>query len=172
MQEQVARRLEPPFRPFRIVGSCPEAAVGVVDQYLLLLWRRQVVLPPLEWVRKAFDSFGQSGYDKVVFVTTVESACDISTSPVVRKEIATLLKTNEKKIACAAIVFEEAGFKMTIIRSIVTAIYLASRSRFPNSVFASLDMGLHWASNTAHTSANLALNPGIAMEAVNRLRSA
>ncbi len=49
-------------------------------------------------------------------------------------------------IAAAAVVLEVTGFQATVIRSVVTAINLASGSSFPNKVFASLSPACVWLS--------------------------
>jgi len=84
------------------------------------------------------------GSASVLFLTALQPGCDLSASSEVRKDVAALLKSYEWSLACAAIVFENNGFGMTIVRSVITAINMMSRSRFPNAVFGNLDGALRW----------------------------
>jgi hypothetical protein len=129
-----------------VVGCNPDVAVATIGQFVLLLWRHQIVAPGVGWTREAFARLlrNREPVGKLIFLTTVESGCDVSTPTEVRKGIADLLQTYEDTLACAAIVFEGSGFGMTIVRSVITAIYIASRSRFPNSVFSDVGSAVSW----------------------------
>jgi hypothetical protein len=171
MRNEAVLRTKPDLsRSLEVLGHSPDAAVGIFGEYVLLLWRQHVVLPPLGWVKSAFDAVSDEQHKKIVFLTTVEKPCDINTPAEVRKEIASLLTTYESKIGCAAIVFEDTGFKMTIIRSVVTAIYLASRSRFPNAVFGTVDQGARWTTANQGLPRKDLADPAALVEAVDRLR--
>jgi tRNA U38,U39,U40 pseudouridine synthase TruA len=61
------------------------------------------------------------------------------------------LKSYDKHLAGAAITFEGRGFKMTMVRSVITAINMASRTQFPNSVFADVDSAATWLAMCAPT---------------------
>jgi hypothetical protein len=105
----------------------------------------------VEWTRSAFERVIRSQPSrKIVFLTLVEPGCEIASSEV-RRDMAELLETYAGQLACAAIVLEDSGFRMTILRSIITAIDLASRTRFPNSVFSKVDSALTWIVNQSRT---------------------
>jgi len=148
------------IRP-EIVGSNADAAVARHGQYVILLWRRNVVAEGVEWTRNAFARVvrGQPS-QKIVFVTIVESACEIASSEV-RKDVAELLKIYESQLACAAIVFEASGFRMTILRSFITAINMTNRARFPNAVFGKLDAALSWVATQRPTASVTADHPAL-----------
>ncbi|HTB76201.1 MAG TPA: hypothetical protein VK762_23295 [Polyangiaceae bacterium] len=135
--------------PLKVIGHSADVAVGVVDEFVLLLWRRRIVTDGVRWAREAFAKLAVKEDRKFVFLTAVVPGCDISTPTDVRKDIAALLKTYEWQLACAAIVFENNGFGMTIVRSVMTAIQMASRSKFPNAVFGSVESATTWMA--AHT---------------------
>jgi hypothetical protein len=157
--------------PVKVIGYSADVAVGTVDDFILLLWRRRVVPQGVGWAREAFAKLaGERKHDrKLVFLTTVVPGCDISTPAEVRKDIAALLKTYESRIACAAIVFENNGFGMTIVRSVITAIQMASRSRFPNAVFGSVESALGWMAT--QDDAQVGVESSRIVEAIGRLRA-
>jgi hypothetical protein len=66
-------------------------------------------------------------------------------------------------IGAAAIAYEADGFKATIVRSVITAINLASSTRFPNRVFAGADQAIDWlAEALADDKLALQLRSGVA----------
>jgi hypothetical protein len=135
----------PVSNALQIVGNSPECAVGTLEQYVLLLWRRKVVLPGAGLARQAFIDVQQSRPgEKFAFLTVVEAQCDLSTPSEVRKEFAKLLSSHQDQLAGAAIVFEDQGFRMTVVRSIITAINMASRARFRSSVFDNVRTAAYW----------------------------
>jgi hypothetical protein len=127
-----------------VVGINADAAVACVDHYVVLLWRRNVVQLGVDWTRTAFMRVSRAmPQRKIVFLTVVETGCEIASSDI-RREVAKLLGTHQDQIACASIVFEQGGFRMTILRSVITAINLTSGIRFPQAVFSSLETALSW----------------------------
>jgi hypothetical protein len=142
--QDIRRVAPPPSVPSHVVGSNADAAVATQGHYVVLLWRRNVVKEGVEWTRSAFERLvPEHPGRKIVFLTVVESGCEIASSEV-RKDIADLLKTHASQLVCAAIVFEGSGFRMTILRSVITAINLTTRSRFPNAVFGEVGAALSW----------------------------
>jgi hypothetical protein len=128
-----------------ILGSNEDCAVGTLETCVLLYWRRHIVAEGSSWTRRAFlDIRKQYPKEKVSFFTVVDANCSLDTPVDVRRELAELLKMYDAHLADAAITFEGKGFKMTMVRSIITAIYMASRTQFPNSVFGDVDAAAAW----------------------------
>lgn len=173
MRNVAMRQVDPGFGgPVKVTGHDADVAVGIIGNFVLLLWRRRIVSQGVRWTREAFAKVVGNEKDerKVMFLTAVVPGCDISTPADVRKDIAALLKTYEWQLACSAIVFENNGFGMTIVRSVITAINMASRSRFPNAVFGNVDSALAWM--TTHASApELRFESSRIVEGVARLRA-
>jgi MFS superfamily sulfate permease-like transporter len=61
-----------------------------------------------------------------------------------RERMAAVVRRHSKQIAGAAMVSEGSGFRATAVRSIITAIHLASRAAHPLRVFESLEPALVW----------------------------
>ncbi len=151
----------------QVIGSSPDCAVGIIDCYVLLCWRRSIVQIGSTWARKAFAEVRrQRPDDKIAFFTVVDAACSLNTPAEVRNDLAALLKTYDAQLAGATITFEGKGFKMTMVRSIITAIYMASRSKFPNSVFGDVETAATWLSERAP-----ALRPSGILAGVGKLRA-
>jgi hypothetical protein len=157
--------------PVRVIGYNADVAVGIVDAFVLLVWRRRVVPEGARWARDAFATLaGEDKEGKIVFLTAVLPGCDITTPTDVRGDIAALLKMHERQLACAAMVFEDKGFGMTIVRSVMTAIQMASRGQFPNAVFGSVESAFTWMK--AHTERHdVRLEPSRIVDAFGHLRT-
>lgn len=129
----------------RLVGSNADFAVAALGSYVLLVWRKRIDALGVIWAKKAFaDLLLERPTEKISFLTVVQADCELSTSPEVRKELAGLLAKHNDHLAGAAIAFEGEGFRMTVVRSIITAINMASRTRFPNAVFSNTTDAVDW----------------------------
>jgi hypothetical protein len=127
------------------VGNRRECAVATVGAYVILLWRNKIVEEGVPLVRSAFETrLRKHPGEKIAFLTILEAGCELSTSANVRTDLANLLRARQGDLAAAAIVFEQHGFRMTMVRSVITAIYMASRARFPNSVFSEVTQATRW----------------------------
>ena len=128
-----------------VVGATPDCGVATIGPCIVLLWRQAVVMQGPELVRKAIFKLGQSkARDKIAFLTVAEPNCELTTPPEVRQKLADLLNQHQAQLAAAAITFEGRGFRMTLVRSIITAINMASRGRFPNAVFSDVTTAADW----------------------------
>lgn len=66
----------------------------------------------------------------------------------VRRIIDETVRQHTDRYGAAAIVFEGQGFAATFVRSIVTAINLATKAQHPNRVFSDLEPALSWLQET------------------------
>jgi hypothetical protein len=69
-----------------------------------------------------------------------------------RAKLAAMLKDNETRIIASAVVFEGAGFRASVIRSIVIGISMLSRPKCPHTVFESTTAGSQWLSGQLNAS--------------------
>jgi hypothetical protein len=137
--------LRPPEAESHLVGSNTDFAVATLGSYVLLLWRKKTGLQAVTWVRKAFADFLRDHPDeKISFLTVVQADCALGTSEEIRKALADLLGTYKSNLAGAAVAFEAQGFQMTVLRSVITAVNIATRARFPNAVFAHTGDAVAW----------------------------
>ena len=127
-----------------VVGERPECAVGICQGTVVLVWRTAIIVDGARWVRHAFEQLAARGERNLAFMTVIEKDCDPSTSSDVRNELADVLAIFEDRLRGAAITFECVGFRATLLRSAITAINMASRARFPNSVFGDSRAATEW----------------------------
>jgi hypothetical protein len=133
------------IRAFEFVQRGPDCAVATIADHVILYWKRKVVREGANWTRRAFLDVARRLPDsKIGFFTVIDAGCDAKAGADVRDDMSELLKAYEDRIGAAAIAFEGQGFRMTMVRSIITAIALASRSRFPNSVFSKVPEAAAW----------------------------
>jgi hypothetical protein len=65
-------------------------------------------------------------------------------APDLRESVDAYVRRYSARFTGAAIVFEAPGFQATVVRSVVTAINLASRASHPTKVFDDLRTGCSW----------------------------
>lgn len=120
------------------IAASFEYAVGLLGNHVVLVWRRKALAAGVNDVRRAFleATRSRAGAPKLGFITVVDAQCEMTAEAGVREETAELLRIYSPHMGAAAVAFEGHGFRMTMVRSAITAINLASRSRFPNAVFA------------------------------------
>lgn len=127
----------------------PEFAVCTLDNILLLMWKLPPVLEGVERCEAAAAELRQTHPNsKIGFITYVEPSAQDGTPPApVRTALAKFLKENAKQFRASVVIYEGTGFKATIVRSVVTAIQVASNLSFPASVASSRYDGATWLIN-------------------------
>lgn len=77
-------------------------------------------------------------------LTITERKSGSGVSPERRAATADLLRKHARHVSCAAVVCEGTGFRATAVRSIVTALHMASRATHPTKVFDSVGAAATW----------------------------
>ena len=128
----------------RILRSEAAHGIAFVGRTLVVLWqtetRAEAVVELATLLAGRAAEFGSVGLLQVIG--------DRATPPdsAVRAALAAMLKDNEQRIAASAVVFEGAGFRASVVRSIVIGISMLSRPKCPHTVFASTADGIAWLS--------------------------
>ncbi len=136
---------EPGFTSSLHPQTVASYVVDTFEACVILWWRTEVSVEGARTAEKQFRRLKHADPNrKVGFITLLNREMDISTPPDARKEVARLLRQYDDFIGAAGIVYEGSGFQATAVRSIITAINLASRSSFPNKVFASHQLACAW----------------------------
>ena len=107
-------------------------------------------------------------YGKLSSLAFVERKGGPTTASEARDAIAELVRKHAHAITGAAVVCEGTGFRATAIRSVVTAIHMASRSSHSSKVFAAPEPALEW---LASTRSDGALDARLLLEACTLLRA-
>jgi hypothetical protein len=141
--------LEPPLlRSFSARG---------IGRVAVLIWHTEVSLDGAKAIEAVFAQLRRRNFAKGFgFLTIIESKSDINAPTAARQAIAQALSDYGGEIRAAAIVYEAGGFKATIVRSVITAINLASSTRFPNRVFSNTRHALDWLADELQEPALLA----------------
>jgi hypothetical protein len=128
-----------------LIGKSPDYAVGILENHVVLYWRLRAIHEGAVRARKAFLEITRvRPTSKIGFLTVVDARCEIAAPPDVRDEMAETLQVYQRQLGAAAVAFEGVGFRISVARSVITAINLASRTRFPNSVFADTRSAAGW----------------------------
>jgi hypothetical protein len=128
-----------------VIDTDENFAVALVASYIVLIWRRQITLRGVAAARRAFDHLRLSrGQTKIGLLTVIRQECKLVADADVRSAFAELLKFNERNIGGAAIAYEGGGFVSAVVRSVITAINLASGSHFANTVVGSSEEAQTW----------------------------
>ena len=120
-----------------------------VGRTAVLIWHTEVSLEGARAIAAVFADLRVKHLSEGLgFLTVLERDTDIRPSPAARQAVAQVLTDFGSDIGAAAIAYEADGFKATIVRSVITAINLASSTRFPNRVFAGTDDAIDWIAET------------------------
>lgn len=119
-----------------VVGKRSDFGVCTYDNIVMLVWTGPPTLEGVAVCSKAFAKLHDARpYEPLGFYTLISEPAQQGTLPEsVRKALGKMLKENEPWIGSAVIAYEGSGFRATIVRSVITAINLAARPRFPASV--------------------------------------
>lgn len=87
-------------------------------------------------------------YGKLSSLSYVERKSGANTAPAARDGIAQIVRKHSHAITGAAVVCEGTGFRATAVRSVVTAIHMASRSSHSSKVFSAPEAAIEWLAST------------------------
>lgn len=107
-------------------------------------------------------------YGKLSTLAIVERKSGPNTLPEARDGITEIVRRHAHCITGAAVVCEGTGFRATAIRSVVTAIHMASRSSHSSKVFAAAEAAVEW---LAGTRTDGAIDVKLLLEATGVLRA-
>lgn len=119
-----------------VVGRSDEYVVCTFETIVLLAWKN---LPSVQGVACCARAFAKlraaRPKERLGFYTLIAERAQSGTLPEpVRRALGRTLQEYEPNIGSAVIAYEGAGFRATIVRSVITAINFASRLQFPTSV--------------------------------------
>ena len=154
----------------RILRSEASHAMAFVGRTLVVLWqtetRAEAVVDLTTLLAGRAAEFGSVGLLQVIG--------DRATPPdsSVRAALAAMLKDHEQRIVASAVVFEGAGFRASVVRSVVIGISMLSRPKCPHTVFASTKDGIAWLSGYEALAGGSAQRAAASMQlAIDRLRN-
>lgn len=135
-----------PYGTVELYSREAGCVIALTGRYFLQLSRRgQASMTIVSQASRALTDLA-ARHEKFGWVTIIEPEADLSLQPDVRSGFNALVKRYSSRVAGAAIVFERAGFHATAVRSLVTAINVASRATHPNRVFSDVREAASWVS--------------------------
>ena len=150
-------------------ASLRSFSARAIGRTAVLIWHTEASLDGAKAIGKIFAELRRQNFTEGLgFLTIIETKTDIRPPAAARHAIARVLRDYGGDIRAGAIVYEADGFKATIVRSVITAINLASSACFPNRIFSTTRHALDWLADELKEPALLAeLQAG-----VNQLRDA
>jgi hypothetical protein len=119
-------------------------AVFSVDHFVALVWKQPPAMRGVEDCRMVFEIMESRRKSKFGYLAIVEPDAGSNMPSDVRAALSSMLKQHQRSIAASLIVFEGTGFGASIVRSVVSAINLATRIEFPAKVESNLFRGNVW----------------------------
>jgi hypothetical protein len=107
----------------------------------------EITMPGIEAITRALARL-QRRYGSVCAFSVTDRQSSGGIDPACRQGLIELTRKYTHVLSGTATVLEGAGFRATALRSLVTAIHLASSSTHPAKVFAAVQPALEWLAST------------------------
>jgi hypothetical protein len=133
----------------------------------LIVLSYTITLAGVEAIGRGMAKLTQ-GKQKACSISFVERTTGPGTAPDARQAITEIARKYDSGIGGAAIVCGGTGFRATAVRSVVTAIHMASRATYPTKVFSTDAPAFEWLQGTR---ANADLDLKLLAEATTALRA-
>lgn len=127
----------------QIYSQEPGYIVAATGRYFVLIVKERLNATAIGLIRRAVAELCER-HETFGYLTLIEPTADLAMAPEIRENVQTIVKRYTSRFSGAAIVYEKTGFHGTAVRSIVTAINVASRAQHPNHVFADLREAISW----------------------------
>lgn len=139
------RPLKTPHGVVDLFSHDPGFVVAATDRYMLQITRTSGHQPGVTAMGRALAELA-ARHDRFGCIAVVEPGAKLRLPPEVREGYAALIKRYSRCFSGIAIVYEKSGFQATALRSLITALNIASRATHPHHVFADLREGAAWVS--------------------------
>jgi hypothetical protein len=133
-------------QPYELLHLGDTDLVACVGPCLLVV-SNMLTLEAVEQMGRGMTKLMQR-YGKLSSLSLVDRKSGPNTTPEARDAITEIVRKHSHGITGAAVVCEGTGFRATAIRSIVTAIHMASRSTHSSKVFAAAEPAIEWLAST------------------------
>lgn len=121
----------------------PGYVVAVTGRCLIHVNQERMTSTTVSLIRRALADLADR-YDTFGYLSVLEPSGSLTMAPDLRESVDAYVRRYSTRFTGAAIVFEAPGFQATVVRSVVTAINLASRASHPTKVFDDLRTGCSW----------------------------
>jgi hypothetical protein len=132
-----------PARELTQYSQEPGYLIAVTGRCLIHLVSERTTSTTVSLVRRALADLSDR-YDTFGYLCVLEPGAPLTLPADLRESINAYVRRYSTRFSGAAIVFEGAGFQATVVRSLVTAVNLASRASHPTKVFDNLRTACDW----------------------------
>ena len=137
-----ASRIERSAEP-TVYSQEPGYVVAVLGRCLIQVCIERMTSTTVSLIRRAFADLSER-YDSFGYLCVLQPEAELTLPAEVRESVNAYVRRYSSRFTGAAIVFEAPGFQATVVRSLVTAVNLASRASHPTKVFDQLRDGTSW----------------------------
>jgi hypothetical protein len=147
-----ASRVHPDAPPSSLTQPYNLLHVGSTDLIAslgpcLIVLSYTITLAGVEAIGRGLAKLTQ-GKQKACSISFVERTTGPGTASDARQAITEIARKYESSLSSAAIVCGGTGFRATAVRSVVTAIHMASRATYPTKVFSTDSPAFEWLQGT------------------------
>jgi hypothetical protein len=144
-------------------------AVLSIDGTAVAIWKQPPVMAAVDDLRRLFALLrGSDGAGRFGYLALIEARAGVNVRTDVRDALAGALREYQAAISASVIVFEGTGFRASIVRSVVDAIFTSAPLAFPSTVESDLSAGARWL--VERLGSHATLTPAQLANAVNELR--
>jgi hypothetical protein len=129
----------------RVYSQEPGYVVATFGKCLVHINVDRPTATAVSLVRRALADLSEQ-HEKFAYLSILEPGVALQLSPDLRESINAYVRRYSSRFSASAVVFEQAGFQATVVRSLVTAIHLASHASHPSQVFEDLRGAVTWLS--------------------------
>ena len=128
----------------QILRSDDAHAIAFTGRTLVAYWQTETREPAVNELASLLAGFATE-FGRVGLLQIIDDRA-IPPNGATRAALAAMLKNNEAQLTASAVVFEGAGFRASVVRSIVIGIGMLSRLKCPHLIFATTGEGIAWLS--------------------------
>jgi hypothetical protein len=138
---------DPPPSPAQpaveIYSQEPGYVVAVAGKYLIQVLRDRTTTTTISLVRRALSDLSDR-HATFGYLCILEPEAQLTLPPAIREGVHAFVRRYTSRFTGVAVVLEKAGFQGTAVRSVMTAINVASRATHPSQVFDKLPEAASW----------------------------
>jgi hypothetical protein len=132
-----------PTTELTVYSREPGYVVATVGRCLIHITVERTTATTVGTIRRALADLSDR-HTTFGFLCVLEPSCQLIMEPDIRESVNAFARRYSERFSGAAIVYEVPGFQATVVRSIVTAVNLASRATHPTKVFDDLRSATGW----------------------------
>ena len=132
-----------PAAELHVYSQEPGYVVATLGRCLIHITLERTTQTTVSLIRRALADLSLQ-HSSFGFLCVLEASAKLAMEPDIRESVNAFARRYSERFTGAAIVYEVPGFSATVVRSIVTAVNLASRATHPTKVFDDLRSGTAW----------------------------